>query len=171
MKTYFVYKTINVVTGNFYVGVHGGSTDDGYIGSGKILKAAILKYGKEAFKVEYRIVCNSAEEAYELESFIVTEEVVNHPLCYNLIVGGYGGPHRRQRKVYKKRKGIVKTDAQKARMSEIKKNMSEDTKLKMSIAAVERCKDSLTCPHCGHIGVPPNIRRYHFNNCKSFGVF
>ena len=29
MKTYFVYKTLNIITGQFYIGAHGGTLDDG----------------------------------------------------------------------------------------------------------------------------------------------
>ena len=170
MKTYFVYKTVNTLTGQFYVGVHGGSISDGYLGSGKLLKAAILKYGANNFKVERRIVCGSANEAYELEALIVTEEIVNHPMSYNLALGGFGGPHLRQRKRYKKRKGVKQSEAQKAKMSSIKKNMTGETKAKLSKSAALRSSVKLVCPYCSYRGIPPNVYRYHFNNCKMVGV-
>lgn len=170
MKTYFVYKTLNTITGQFYIGAHGGTLDDGYIGSGRLLKLAIAKHGSENFQVESRIMCESADEAYALEAFIVTEDVVADPRCYNLIIGGRGAPHLNQRKPYKRRRGVKKTEEQKVRMSELKRNMTEETKLKMSVSAKLRCKAALICPHCGAQGVSPNIRRYHFDNC-SFGVF
>jgi hypothetical protein len=53
MKTkpyHIVYLIRNLVNYKIYVGVH--STQnlyDGYLGSGKILKLDILKYGKEKF--------------------------------------------------------------------------------------------------------------------------
>ena len=52
MRKYnYVYITTNLINKNFYIGKH--STDnlnDGYLGSGKCLLAAIKKYGKENFK-------------------------------------------------------------------------------------------------------------------------
>ena len=47
---YTVYKTTNLVNNKIYIGVHKTSKpNDTYIGSGKILADAILKYGKENF--------------------------------------------------------------------------------------------------------------------------
>jgi len=36
--TYIIYKTINQINGKYYVGQHNTSANDGYIGSGIILK-------------------------------------------------------------------------------------------------------------------------------------
>ena len=50
---YTVYKTVNLVNGKYYIGVH--KTDnpyDDYIGSGKLIKRAIKKYGKDSFHKE-----------------------------------------------------------------------------------------------------------------------
>jgi hypothetical protein len=165
MKTYFVYKTVNKLTNQFYVGVHGGTLEDGYLGSGRLLKRAIGKYGIENFYVESRILCSDADEAYDLEAFIITEDIINHPLCYNLIIGGRGGEHLNQRKPYKKRQGVKKTKEQKMAMAEIKRNMTQETKSKISQSAKVVCRVALTCPSCGFEGFAPNIRRYHFNNC------
>ena len=48
---YMVYKTTNLVNNKYYIGVHAtNDLNDGYFGSGKNLKQAIKKYGKEHFK-------------------------------------------------------------------------------------------------------------------------
>ena len=52
MKKYFIYITTNLITNEKYIGKHYGTEDDSYLGSGKILQRAILKYGKENFKRE-----------------------------------------------------------------------------------------------------------------------
>jgi len=47
---YTVYKTINLVNGKIYVGLHvTDKLDDDYLGSGKLIQAAIKKYGRENF--------------------------------------------------------------------------------------------------------------------------
>ena len=50
MKYYYVYLTTNLINGKKYIGQHYGELDDYYLGSGSILKKAILKYGRKNFK-------------------------------------------------------------------------------------------------------------------------
>ena len=50
-KYHFIYKTTNLLTGRYYIGMH--STDnleDGYLGSGKRLRHSVNKYGKDRVK-------------------------------------------------------------------------------------------------------------------------
>lgn len=47
---HFVYKTTNTINKKYYYGVHTTSDiDDGYMGSGVLLRRSIKKYGKESF--------------------------------------------------------------------------------------------------------------------------
>lgn len=90
---YIVYKTANVINGNYYIGVH--RTDDesnsDYLGSGKVLAQAIEKYGRENFIRETLYSFESADDAFRKESEILTEELLASDECYNLKRGGYGG--------------------------------------------------------------------------------
>ncbi len=88
-KYNYFYKITNLVNGHFYYGVHStDNLDDGYMGSGTRLKRAIKKYGIENFKKEILAQCNNRDEAYEMESSMVTESLIKDDNCYNIILGG-----------------------------------------------------------------------------------
>ena len=89
---YTVYKTTNLVNGKFYIGVHKtNNPHDDYLGSGKLLKRAIEKYGVENFKKEIVALAEDADTAFLKEAELVTREMVDSDLCYNLKLGGEGG--------------------------------------------------------------------------------
>ena len=49
MKQHYIYLTTNTINGMKYIGKHYGELDDSYLGSGKVFKKEITKYGKEHF--------------------------------------------------------------------------------------------------------------------------
>lgn len=85
---YTVYRITNLVNGKIYVGKH-KTTDlnDGYMGSGKLIRQAISKYGLENFHKEILFVFDNEEEmnAKEAEIVVISEN------SYNLTEGGKGG--------------------------------------------------------------------------------
>lgn len=88
-----LFETINTVNGRKYIGVRtlqNTPNDDWYIGSGKILKQAIKKYGRKAF-IRKTLVIGTSEYCYELEAKLVTPEWVASKDNYNVSVGGWGG--------------------------------------------------------------------------------
>lgn len=88
---YIIYKTTNLINNKFYYGKHStNDLNDGYMGSGKLLKNSIKKYGKENFIKEILCFCDSEQDAYELEELVITEIEVNNPQCYNIVCGGHG---------------------------------------------------------------------------------
>ena len=91
---YYLYRITNLINNKIYVGVH--STDnleDGYMGSGTIIKSAIKKHGVENFTKEILEFFNSVEEMFNREKELVTPEFVLREDTYNLMVGGQGGLH------------------------------------------------------------------------------
>jgi hypothetical protein len=87
---YILYKTVNNLTGKEYVGIH-KTTDyvsDNYLGSGKILRRAIKKYGKENFTRYILVVLDNLEIAREIERRYVTAEYVLNENTYNIAIGG-----------------------------------------------------------------------------------
>lgn len=92
---YCIYKVTNTINQKIYVGVHRTTNvDDDYLGSGKRIKAAIVKYGKDVFRKEILHIFNSKEEAYDREQEIVNENFIKNEKTYNLIPGGLGGFER-----------------------------------------------------------------------------
>jgi hypothetical protein len=88
-KYHFVYKTVNTVNGKEYIGYHGtDNLDDGYLGSGKLLKRAIEKYGPDSFTREILQFFDKPEDAFEYEKEIVNRDYVKREDTYNLSVGG-----------------------------------------------------------------------------------
>lgn len=91
-KRYLIYQTTNLVNGKIYIGKH-ETTDieDDYFGSGKLIKAAINKYGLENFVKTILFELQNEEEMNLLEKCVVTQEFCDREDTYNINVGGDGG--------------------------------------------------------------------------------
>lgn len=86
---YVIYKTTNLINGKIYIGKHQTKNlNDGYIGSGKLLKRAIKKYGLDQFKTEIVEICPTEAHMNLAEKIYV---VIDHEISYNLCPGGRGG--------------------------------------------------------------------------------
>lgn len=85
-----IYKMTNLINGKYYIGKDARNYPK-YLGSGKLLKKAILKYGKENFKKEILFTCQSLIELNEKEIEYVTQEIVDDVNSYNLALGGVLG--------------------------------------------------------------------------------
>lgn len=89
---YLIYKITNNVNNKIYIGKHQTENkNDDYMGSGKLLKRAIEKYGLDKFTKEILFECNSIEEMNQKEVEIVNEEFVSRLDTYNVKLGGNGG--------------------------------------------------------------------------------
>jgi hypothetical protein len=89
---HYIYKTTCNVTGRWYIGMHSTlNIDDGYIGSGKILRYSIRKYGVEQHTKEILEYYPTREALVLREIEIVNKELISDGLCMNLKEGGEGG--------------------------------------------------------------------------------
>lgn len=89
---YYIYQITNLVNNKIYVGVHKTKNlDDGYMGSGKVIKRAIDTHGIDNFKKDILEFFENAELMYAREKEIVDDEFLLREDTYNLRRGGYGG--------------------------------------------------------------------------------
>lgn len=88
--TYFgLYKITNLVNDKMYIGQHvTDNIDDGYMGSGKLMKCALSKYGVENFRKEWLGFYEDEEELNYMERVFVDETWISRPDTYNLQIGG-----------------------------------------------------------------------------------
>jgi hypothetical protein len=88
---YTIYRITNKLNGRIYIGKHQTTDlDDNYMGSGKVLRRALCRYGKENFNKEILHVFDTEAEMNAKEEELVTEEFCRGH-TYNLKPGGRGG--------------------------------------------------------------------------------
>lgn len=85
-----IYKTTNIVNNKIYIGFDTKDRDD-YLGSGKLIKRAIKKYGIENFRKEILEKCQTKDEFCEREKFWIKKLNSYNSVGYNIANGGEGG--------------------------------------------------------------------------------
>ena len=89
---YYLYRITNKVNNKIYVGVHmTNNINDGYMGSGRVIKSAIEKHGIDNFHKDILEFFENAETMYAKEKEVVTDEFLLREDVYNLRRGGHGG--------------------------------------------------------------------------------
>lgn len=90
----FIYETTNLVNNKKYIGKRkctNTEKDKLYLGSGKLLRQAFTKYGKENFIRNILCECENEEELNLKEKYYIEKyNAVDSPNYYNLIPGGIG---------------------------------------------------------------------------------
>lgn len=92
MIKFIVYKTTNLITGQYYYGKHRQVSDtfDGYFGSSRTLIKDIEKFGMDNFTRETLYEFDSEQECYLKEQEVISNKWKEDPLCYNKQPGGKG---------------------------------------------------------------------------------
>ena len=145
MQYMFIYETTNNINGKKYIGQHTTSNmNDGYLGSGKILKQAIDKYGIDNFSRKILCHANNKDQLNELEIYYIDKfNAIESDMYYNIAEGGYGNPRAgftdEEKEEWRKKmsealKGREFTEEWKAKIREahLGKQHSEETKEKIS---------------------------------------
>jgi hypothetical protein len=147
---YYLYEVTNLLNGKTYIGQHiTDDLEDGYLGSGKALKSAIKKYGRDKFKKEILLFARNERALNILEMMAVTPEFCALKSNYNLKEGGNSGrPNPEIREKMRQKKlgarnhnyGKPKTEEWKAKVRAAQKGRvaSKETRLKMSLAGLGR---------------------------------
>ena len=85
----YIYKTTNILNGKIYIGQHYGKRKN-YIGSGKLLKEDIKKYGKKNFSNEILEYCDIKNLDIKEKYWIEKLNSNNPDIGYNITIGGNG---------------------------------------------------------------------------------
>jgi hypothetical protein len=191
-KYHFIYKTTCIINNRFYIGIHStNDLNDGYIGSGKLLRYSIKKYKKENHIFEILEFKENRSLLEDTENKMI-ESCINDPMCMNLTNGGTGfkGNHTEEskkkiseglkNKTYEEIYGKDKANEQRQkRANGQRKYYSSLTE----ILKIERCKKisikvkkffkynkqiqkEHQCNYCHKIGHGNAMFRWHFENCK-----
>lgn len=120
-----VYIVTNLLNGKVYVGKHMAPAHDpldaSYLGSGIGIRRAVNKHGAHNFKKELVAICDTEDQAYELEAQIVTDEFVARPDTYNGAAGGRGLTSEFVKQELKRR---YSCEAYRARHAEVMRGIS-----------------------------------------------
>ena len=163
----YVYKTTNLKNGKIYIGQKKSKYFiEDYFGSGNLIQQAVKKYGKSSFKVELLEYCKDKTTLDDKERYYI--KLLNSQdltIGYNLADGGQGGDlgEISRKHISDAIKGTVRSEEQKRQISNTLKNkhyhlsseqkrliseanknkiVSEETRLKMSLANKRRPKTS-----------------------------
>lgn len=157
----YIYKTTNIINGKIYIGQHKSNNflkEHYYIGSGKLLKIAIQKYGKENFKCELLEECDSKELLDIREKYWITYyNSTDKEIGYNISSGGnvpcmiginnpfYGKKHSKEtlEKMRNKKVSTYTKELLKIICTEIAQNRSQEEKERISNLLSKKCKGQL----------------------------
>lgn len=158
-KYYYVYKTTNILNNKIYIGFHStNDLDDGYLGSGKLLRRSVEKYGPENFKKEIIEIFDNQKDAEALEREIVNREFVKESTNYNLSIGGnvcilfgesngfYGKKHTEETKhiISKKARAYKHTPKAKKKISDSIKKLWSNPEYKEKMIEILKHKPPMS---------------------------
>lgn len=93
---YIIYMLTNKENGKRYIGQHGtNNLEDGYMGTGVLIRKEIRKYGKKSFTKEILCFCKDRHDANNKEREYI-ERYGTYESGYNLAKGGEGALGVRQ---------------------------------------------------------------------------
>lgn len=149
-----IYCTTNLINGMKYIGYDSHNNLE-YLGSGKIFKYALEKYGKKKFKKQILQNCSSVEQLLEAEIYWINYFNAQYSnLFYNITLGGVWGDtftnHPNKENIRKKLSGRIPWN----------KNKTKETDIRLKLAGEKLSKQrsgrTLTIEHRKNIGIGIN---------------
>ena len=143
-----IYKITNTSNGKLYIGKDESSRES-YLGSGKLIRRAIQKYGEECFEKEVIEEVTNRELLQEREKhWIAYYNSTDRKIGYNISKGGDGGDtisnHPDREKIIKKmsegQKGRVFTEEHRRKLRENHNSKNPEVLKKISEALKGRTK-------------------------------
>lgn len=171
----YVYITTNLINDRIYIGQHkGDKLDPKYIGSGKILKQAIDKYGRENFKTEILFFCEDKKSLNDKEIEIISSYKDKGFDLYNITLGGDGLDSETARMIANNRWSNATKEERVEHMKKAHKKYIELRREGLIVEPIcEECKakhghrkgcskykERLLCEECGHAS--------HTKTCSKF---
>lgn len=128
---YLIYETKCLANDKIYIGQHKtNNREDGYLGSGKLLKSAIEKHGTENFERTILKICYNKKDADDIEMFYIAERnSTDLNIGYNITKWAWGGqPHTEEtrRKISEGNRGKKRTEEQKQKLRKPKSGPRTD---------------------------------------------
>lgn len=168
MKSYgYIYITTNLLNGKKYIGQSKWDkrlSETAYIGSGRHLKEAIKKYGREVFTTEVIFEAFSQEDLNWAERHIIEREgAVKSRNYYNISPGG------RASLGFTGKKHTIERDeavSQKLMGHPVNEHTRKAVSKTGKRTSIKLNSTKIVCPHCLKGGNLGPMRRWHFDRCK-----
>ena len=154
--------------GDFYYGIHKGTLDDGYTGSGTKFKRKFSNTDRSEWRrtIEFR---GDYDECLEWETDMVTQDMIDQPDCLNLALGGSASPfatpeiHKRAT-TNRDMSYLVKRNKEIRRYGPDNGMFGRDRSDEDPNKFINKTR--ATCEHCGMTTMAGLIKRWHNDNCK-----
>lgn len=187
----YLYIKQHRITGLKYFGMTKRKDPFKYDGSGYYWNLHLKKHGRkyiqtiEIYGFDNQELCTQFALKFSRDNNIVESDEWANLVLEDGYNGNTGFKHtdEAKRKISIGSKKFIRTEQHKSRISQSKmgKTHTEDTKKNMSDGAKRRynskvhprlgktyTQSQLQCPNCNKIGGISAMKRYHFDNCKSY---
>ena len=154
-RYHYIYKVTCLVNGCYYYGMHSTyNLNDGYMGSGNLIRQSIFRHGKENHSIEILEYFDDRASLAKREAEVVNEDLLKDKLCLNLVLGGANKPTENKRKFFTSQiqKERQKRGQEKMKwLSENDPTWLEKRKQKASVASKKQAEAGLNPFHTGEL--------------------